>query len=176
MLAGVPNAPSLYAPTVNFHLTQSRQKRLFLLWWRPEHYLKKKLINYILRLIHQLIQNKVRPLSALLRGVIVWSSLAVGRPNGNMVLTVLNLHIIALFRQGSRYKLRTVEIVKRVSDSKTIPRGIPAAASSKALTSLFPRCKTSFLITTSSALNNISVCSSLLFFVPFLRITIIIPQ
>lgn len=28
MLAGVPNAPSLYAPTVNFHLTQSRQKKV----------------------------------------------------------------------------------------------------------------------------------------------------
>lgn len=27
MLAGVPNAPSLYAPTINFHLTQSRQKK-----------------------------------------------------------------------------------------------------------------------------------------------------
>ncbi len=28
MLAGVPNAPSLYAPTINFHLTQSRQKKV----------------------------------------------------------------------------------------------------------------------------------------------------
>lgn len=28
MLAGVPNAPSLYAPTVNFHLTKSRQKKV----------------------------------------------------------------------------------------------------------------------------------------------------
>lgn len=28
MLAGVPIAPSLYAPTVNFHLTQSRQKKV----------------------------------------------------------------------------------------------------------------------------------------------------
>lgn len=28
MLAGVPNVPSLYAPTVNFHLTQSRQKKV----------------------------------------------------------------------------------------------------------------------------------------------------
>lgn len=28
MLAGVPNAPSLYSPTVNFHLTQSRQKKV----------------------------------------------------------------------------------------------------------------------------------------------------
>lgn len=28
MLAGVPNAPSLYAPTVNFDLTKSRQKKV----------------------------------------------------------------------------------------------------------------------------------------------------
>lgn len=28
MLAGVPNAPSLYSPTINFHLTQSRQKKV----------------------------------------------------------------------------------------------------------------------------------------------------
>lgn len=28
MLAGVPNAPSVYAPTVNFDLTQSRQKKV----------------------------------------------------------------------------------------------------------------------------------------------------
>lgn len=28
MLAGVPNAPSLYVPTINFHLTQSRQKKV----------------------------------------------------------------------------------------------------------------------------------------------------
>lgn len=28
MLAGVPNAPSLYAPTANFHLTKSRQKKV----------------------------------------------------------------------------------------------------------------------------------------------------
>ena len=28
MLAGVPNAPSLYAPTITFHLTQSRQKKV----------------------------------------------------------------------------------------------------------------------------------------------------
>ena len=28
MIAGVPNAPSLYAPTINFHLTQSRQKKV----------------------------------------------------------------------------------------------------------------------------------------------------
>lgn len=28
MLASVPNAPSLYAPTINFHLTQSRQKKV----------------------------------------------------------------------------------------------------------------------------------------------------
>lgn len=28
MLAGVPNAPSVYAPTVNFNLTQSRQKKV----------------------------------------------------------------------------------------------------------------------------------------------------
>lgn len=28
MLAGIPNAPSVYAPTVNFNLTQSRQKKV----------------------------------------------------------------------------------------------------------------------------------------------------
>lgn len=28
MLAGIPNAPSIYAPTVNFDLTQSRQKKV----------------------------------------------------------------------------------------------------------------------------------------------------
>ena len=28
MLAGIPNAPSLYAPTSNFHLTKSRQKKV----------------------------------------------------------------------------------------------------------------------------------------------------
>lgn len=28
MLAGIPNAPSIYAPTVNFNLTQSRQKKV----------------------------------------------------------------------------------------------------------------------------------------------------
>lgn len=28
MLAGVPNAPSVYAPTINFDLTQSRQKKV----------------------------------------------------------------------------------------------------------------------------------------------------
>lgn len=28
MLAGIPNAPSLYAPTVNFNLTQSRQRKV----------------------------------------------------------------------------------------------------------------------------------------------------
>ena len=28
MLAGIPNAPSVYAPTVNFNLTQSRQRKV----------------------------------------------------------------------------------------------------------------------------------------------------
>ena len=28
MLAGIPNAPSVYAPTVNFNLTKSRQKKV----------------------------------------------------------------------------------------------------------------------------------------------------
>ena len=28
MLAGIPNAPSVYAPTVNFNLTQSRQHKV----------------------------------------------------------------------------------------------------------------------------------------------------
>ena len=28
MLAGIPNAPSVYAPTANFNLTQSRQKKV----------------------------------------------------------------------------------------------------------------------------------------------------
>ena len=28
MLAGVPNAPSVYAPTANIELTQSRQKKV----------------------------------------------------------------------------------------------------------------------------------------------------
>ncbi len=90
-----------------------------------------------------------------------------------MVLTVLNLHIIALFRQGSRYKLRTVEIVKRVSDSKTIPRGDTRSCFSKALTSLFPRCKTSFLITTSSALNNISFVPPYYFLSHFLGLLLL---
>jgi hypothetical protein len=126
-------------------------------------------------LIHQLIQNKVRPLSALLRGVIVWSSLAVGRPNGNMVLTVLNLHIIALFRQGSRYKLRTVEIVKRVSDSKTIPRGYPQLLL-ESLNQLVSTMQNVLLDNNFLCLEQHFVCSSLLFFVPFLGITIIIPQ
>lgn len=58
-------------------------------------------------------------------GSFVWSSLAVGHPNGNMVLTVLNLHIIALFSQGGSYKLRAVEIVQRVADGNAAPRGYP---------------------------------------------------
>lgn len=32
MMAGIPNAPSVYAPTANMNLTLSRQKRLFLQW------------------------------------------------------------------------------------------------------------------------------------------------
>ena len=28
MLAGIPNAPSVYAPTVNFELTKKRQKKV----------------------------------------------------------------------------------------------------------------------------------------------------
>lgn len=89
-----------------------------------------------------------------------------------MVLTVLNLHIIALFRRVAATNCA------QLKSSREFPieipfRGDTRSCFSKALTNLFARCKTSFLITTSSALNNISFVPPYYFLSHFLGLLLL---